>query len=390
MSITRKNLQRPDPATGRKVAYLVRVEGRRDPLTGKRRQFSRQVPTVKEARRLEADWTGEVARGTALDPSKTTVAELMDAWLTTKQGEVSPNSWRDYEVVIRLHLKPALGDIPVQRLTAASVQAQYAAWREAGRSPRMVRGCHMRLSQALKQAVRHGIVSTNVCDSVSPPRLPTIKTVVWNREEASRFLDAASDDSLHPLWHLLVLEGLRRGEGLGLRWRDVDLDRGTASIVQTVAPDKSNRGVAIIQRSVKTRASSRSVRLTSRTVAALREHRKIQAERRLAASEWQDHDLIVSTSKGTPINPNNVSRSFAALIRDTGLPRIRVHDLRHSSATLLLLAGVPAKVVSERLGHATVGITLDLYSHVLPDMQDSAADAMDNLLGNAGSSRREA
>jgi integrase len=383
VSITKRTLRRPDATTGRKVAYLVRVEGRRDPLTGKRRQFSRQVATMAEAKQLEADWTAEVARGTALSPSKTTVAELLTAWLASKEGEITSQSVRDYEVVIRKHLIPALGDLRVQQLTAARVQAQYDLWRAAGMSARLIRGCHMRLSQALSQGVRFGLVATNVCASVAPPRLSSTKPRVWNQKEAATFLEASRSDWLHPLWHLLLLEGMRRGEALGLRWRDINFERGTAHIVQTVAPNKADRGQAIIQERTKTRAGARTVRLTASTLDILKEHRTKQLERRLAASEWEDTDLVVCTSKGTPINPNNVSRSFAALLGQIGLPRIRVHDLRHTAATLLLLAGVPAKVVSERLGHATVAITLDLYSHVLPDMQDRAADAMDRLLGHS-------
>lgn len=398
MSIVKRTLKRPDPATNKKTAYLVRVEGRRDAVTGKRRQFSRQVATMKEAKALEAEWTSGIARGTDLDPAKTTVAELLASWLATKRGEVTPNSEQDYEIVCRLHIIPALGDIRVQKLTAPRLQAQYSAWAEAGMSARMIRGCHMRLSQALRQAVRFGIVSSNVCDSVSPPKLGRGKADTWSPQEALTFLDTAMNrpvlhrgrdsgirrpDDLAPLWHLLLLEGMRRGEALGLRWRDVNVERGTAHLVQTVAPDKSNRGRAIIQDRTKTLAGARSVRLTARTLQALKDHRSGQIQRRLAASQWQDNDLIVCTSLGTPVNPNNVSRSFDAIVKAAGLRRIRVHDLRHTSATLLLLAGTPAKIVSERLGHASVGITLDLYSHVLPDMQADAATAMDGVFDRA-------
>jgi integrase len=176
---------------------------------------------------------------------------------------------------------------------------------------------------------------------------------------------------------------MRKGEALGLRWRDVDLDRGIARISQTVAADKANGGSVLIQPRAKTAAGSRSVRLTDQTVAALKDHRKVQLARRLAASDWSDHDLIVCTGRGTPVNPGgNVNRSFDAIINATRLPdgsplrRIRVHDLRHTAATLLLAAGVPAKIVSERLGHASISITLDLYSHVTSDMQERAAEAM--------------
>lgn len=383
MTILKKDLSKPNLVTGKRVAYLVRVEGTREPVTGKRRQYTRQVPTMREAKALEAEWTAEIERGTALDPNKITVTELLTAWLKTKRGEITGQSIRDYEVIIRKHIIPALGDIRAQGLTAARVQSQYATWADAGMSSRMVRGCHMRLSQALKQAVRFGIVSSNICDSVSPPRLGKTKADTWNQYEAATFLEASALEWLHPLWHLLLLEGMRRGEALGLRWRDVNFARGTAHIVQTVAPDKSNRGRAMIQDRTKTNAGARSVRLTSRTLDALKQHRAKQVERRLASQDWQENDLIVCTSTGTPINPNNVSRSFNALIRDSGLRRIRVHDLRHTSATLLLLAGTPAKIVSERLGHATIAITLDLYSHVLPDMQADAASAMDNILDRA-------
>ncbi|HCG29181.1 MAG TPA: site-specific integrase, partial [Chloroflexi bacterium] len=156
---------------------------------------------------------------------------------------------------------------------------------------------------------------------------------------------------------------------------------GTAHIVQTVTANKNDRGRALIQQRTKTASGARSVRLTAETIAALQWHRKRQAEQRLRAVDWQDNDLIVTTANGTPIAPGgNVQRSFDAIVKRAGLRRIRVHDLRHTHATLLLLAGVPAKVVSERLGHASIGITLDTYSHVLPAMQDEAADAFSRIL----------
>jgi integrase len=197
-----------------------------------------------------------------------------------------------------------------------------------------------------------------------------------------KFLDLAETDSLAPLWHLLLLEGMRRGEALGLRWQDVNWDRGTAHIVQSVRAGIA-KGEAIIQPRTKTQSGSRTVRLTARTIAALRHHRSAQAECRLAAVTWCDHDLIVCTSKGTPVNPANVRRSFDLIVKRAALPRITPHGLRHTHATMLLGQGVPAKVVSERLGHASIGVTLDTYSHVLPDMQDTAADAMDTIMAAA-------
>ena len=360
--------------------YRVQI-AERDPVTGKRR--NRTVGTYRTKREAEAeerDALRRQERGTLLDPSKTTVGQLLDEWLRTKAKGVSPQSLKDYEITIRRHLKPALGNVLVQKLTAERAQAQYDAWTAEGYSARQVRGCHLRLSQALDYAVKRHIVYVNVCGTVSPPRVASKKADVWDTAEVRRFLDSVTDENLSPLWHLLVLEGMRRGEALGLRWSDVNWERGTAHIVQTVAPDKSNRGEPIIQDRTKTKTSARTVRLTPDTIAHLKEHRKRQAERRLAAAAWADHDLIVCTGKGTPINPNNVTRSFDAIVKRAGLRRIRVHDLRHTHATMLLRSGVHPKVVSERLGHASIAITLDTYSHVLPDSQDAAADAMSALL----------
>ncbi len=371
---------------GRRTSYLVRIEST-DPITGNRKRVTvGTFRTKKEAEKAERDALVKRDGGTLVDPSKTTVGELLDSWLISKQSQISSQSYVDYGITIRKHLKPALGQVPVQRLIAAHVQAQFREWERQGLSPHVIRNCGMRLSQALDQAVEYHLVPRNVCDSVKLPRLNRSKPDVWSVDEAIDFLAAAANDSLHPLWHLLLLEGMRKGEALGLRWQDINLERGTAHISQSVAADKASGGRAIIQQRTKTAAGARSVRLTPETLTALQEHRQLWKESKAAAPEWQDNDLIISTKAGTPINPANVRRSFNNLLQQTGLRHIRVHDLRHTSATLLLRAGVPAKIVSERLGHATTGVTLDLYSHVLPDMQNQAAEAMSRVLASSARS----
>jgi integrase len=377
-------LKRVSTATN-KPSYQVLVD-KRDPVTGKRNRIT--VGTFKlkkDAERAEREAMANLDRGSFVDPSKVTVGELLDNWLASKAGTISPNSYQDYEIAIRRHLKPALGSVKVQNLTAEAVQAAYATWR-AGERPmgaRMVSRCHSILSQALTQAVKRHTVMANVLAAVEKPKIARTAPNVWSPAQTAKFLGAAKDDPLHPLWYLLALEGMRRGEALGLRWKDVDLERGVAHVVQTAVPDKSNHGKTLLQPRTKTTAGARAVRLTGQTLAILKSHRAKQLEWRLAATEWQDIDLIVTTGLGTPLNCNNVSRSFARLIRVTGLPPIRVHDLRHGAATMLLRAGEQPKVVSERLGHASVGITMDLYSHVLPDMQQRAAAAMDALMVKA-------
>jgi integrase len=367
-----------------KPAYLVRIAAK-DPLTGKRQNKTiGTYRTLKAAEKAERDALVAQERGTLVDPSKITVGKVMAEWLKAKAGTISPNSHKDYEIAIRRHITPAIGSVIAQQLTPAAVQAQYTAWQDAGMSPRMVHRCHLVLSRALAQAARLGTLSRNVCDKLDKPSIGRAKPNVWSPAETAAFLDEAKLDTLAPLWFLLALEGMRRGEALGLRWADVNWDRGTVHISQTVAPDKANKGAPVIQSRTKTSAGARSVKLTAETLGLLAEHRDRQHFQRQAAGErWLDHDLIVCTGAGTPINPNNVTRSYDRLVILAGVPRIRVHDLRHTAATMLLRAGVAPKIVSERLGHATVSITLDTYSHVLPDMQDVAASAMSAMLAKA-------
>jgi integrase len=364
-----------------KRSYLVRI-ATHDPLTGKR--LNKTVGTfytLKEAEKAERDALVSLERGTLVDPSRVTVAEVLTDWLTSKSATLTPNSRVDYETAIRRHVAPAFGTGAAQKLTPAAVQAQYAAWQAAGMSARMVHRCHLVLSQALAQAVRLGILTRNVCADLELPTLERGTRAVWSPEELAAFLDVAARDAMAPLWFLLGLEGMRRGEALGLRWADVNWERGAVHISQTVIPDKANRGAAVIRSRTKTSAGARSVRLTPETLAVLIEHRDRQRFQRQAAGEtWQDNDLIVCTGTGTPVNPNNVTRTYNRLVMLAGVPRIRVHDLRHTAATMLLRGGTSAKIVSERLGHATVSITLDLYSHVLPDMQEEAAATMSAML----------
>ena len=383
-----------------KPSYQVRVAGV-DPVTGKRKNTTvGTYRTKKEAEKAERDALTAQERGTLVDPQRVTVGELLDAWHAAKAGSLAPNSHKDYEIAIRRHLKPAFGTVPAQRLTPAQVQARYDAWTAGGMSARMVHRCHLVLSQTLARAVRLSLVPRNAAADVDTPRIARAAPRVWTSAEAAAFLHAAlhrpvltragasgttRPDDLSPLWHFLVLEGMRRGEALGLRWADVNWARGTVHIAQTVTADKTARGKAVIQPRTKTAAGARTVRLTADTLAVLRAHRDRQAfARRAAGDAWADHDLIVCTGTGTPVNPNNVTRSYRRLVLLAGVPGIRVHDLRHTAATLLLRAGRHPKEVSERLGHATVGITLDTYSHVLPDMQEEAAEAMSALMRATG------
>jgi integrase len=318
--------------------------------------------------------------GTYIEKNAETVGELLDRWLTTViRHKIKPTTLEDYTLTITKHLKPALGHIPVQALTAATVQKFYSDRLDAGIGARTVQLCHQRLQQALALAEREGIVSRNVCRSTEPPKAAPRPGTSWTAEEARRFLSAAEDDNYWPLWSLALATGLRRGELLGLRWQDLDFDRRLLTVRQSVV---LLDGSPIIQ-GLKTDASRRAVKLSSDVVAALRTHRLAYAERRLASSQWADKDLVFCTRDGKPLNPNNVYRNYQAIIEGAGVPRINLHGARHTHTTLALASGAPLKAVSERLGHAKSSITLDTYSHVLPDMQDQVVEAIDAALFRA-------
>jgi integrase len=364
-----------------KPRYFVRIEDR-NPATGERTRIAvGTYRTKKEAEAAESKALTERDGGTLLKADKTTVAELLDRWLADKAASVTSNTLADYRGVIETHIKPALGRMPIRALTPADIQDQYMAWSKAGLSPRMIRGAHLRLSQAFDHAVRLKMILHNPVKDATPPKLPRTPFDHWDQEEARRFLDTAQTDTYAPLWSMLLREGMRRGEALGLRWRDINWETRTAHLVQTVVVDKAGRSGPMIQPRTKTKAGARTVELTTKTLAELRALKDRRAFGDNEAIKPTPDGLIFCTRDGRVLNPNNVIRNFNAIVERAGVRRIKLHELRHTNATLLLLAGQPAKVVSERLGHASVAITLDTYSHVLPSMQAEAAASLDRMLG---------
>jgi integrase len=361
----------------RGITWTFVIDVGRDAQGKRIQKWRRGFPTKKAA---EAAMRLELHQrhvGTYIEKSPETVGELLERWLTTViRHKVKPTTLEDYAFTINKHLTPALGHVPVQALTAGTVQAFYSDRIDAGIGPRTVQLCHQRLQQALALAEREGIVSRNVCRSTEPPKATPKSGTSWTAEEARRFLSAAESDTYWPLWSLALATGLRRGELLGLRWRDLDLDRQLLTVHQSVV---LLNGSPIIQ-TPKTAASRRTVQLSTDVVAALRKHRLAQTERRLASPQWADSDLVFCTRDGKPLNPNNVYRNYQAIIDLAGVPRINLHGARHTHTTLALASGAPLKAVSERLGHAKSSVTLDIYSHVLPDMQDRVVEAIDAAL----------
>ena len=276
---------------------------------------------------------------------------------------------------MRIHVIPILGRIKLTRLSAQNIQELYSRKLAEGLSPTTVLHLHRVLHRALRQAVRWGSIPRNVTETVDPPSMAKTQHQALTAEQAKQFLAAVREDQLEALYVLAIMTGMRQGELLGLHWHEVDLEKETIHVRSQL-----KRGGVL--GSPKTDSSRRQLDLPAIAIEALRRHRIRQIHERFqAGASWSESDLVFTNSVGNATNPANLrSRSFIPLLKRTGLPNIRFHDLRHSTATLLLSLGINPKIVQELLGHSQISITMDVYSHALPTMQREAMDDLNRLL----------
>jgi integrase len=266
----------------------------------------------------------------------------------------------------------------LKNLTSAHVRGLYREKLDAGLSPRSVQYVHVTLHKALKQAIADGLIPRNVTEAVKPPQVRREEMQPLTAEQVKVLFEAAKGDRLEALYVLAVSAGLRQGELLGLKWDDIDLEVGTLQVRRTLTTAKGGPVLS----APKTKGSRRTVILSQPALEALRSHLERQlGEIDQAGDLWRENGLIFASESGEPLSRQHVTaRRFKPLLKRTSLPEIRFHDLRHTCATLLLSKNVNPKVVSEMLGHASIAITLDTYSHVLPTMQESTAKAMEDAL----------
>lgn len=362
--------------------YAVVYEGT-DPATGRQRhRWHVGGATRKEAERVLTDLVKRQHDGDYRAPDRITFGTyLQDRWLPTKKAQLRASTFDSYERNLALHVIPTLGEVPIQRLTPEDLDELYARLLASGKlngaggglSIKTVRYIHTIVRKALADAQRKGTVLRNVADLADPPKLsaaPKREMRAWTAEELRAFLDETESQRLHPAFFLAANTGMRRGEVLGLSWADVDLDASRLSVHRALVSIAYELQLV----DVKTATARRTVDLDGRTVAVLRNWRKRQLEERvLSGLRPEDATLVFAHPDGSPIHPDYFSQCFDRHLAKSALPRIRLHDLRHTHATILLKAGVPAKVVSERLGHANVAFTMNVYQHVLPGMQADAA-----------------
>jgi integrase len=377
------------------------------------------------------DLQDRVQKRTHVEAGKVTVNQFLDQWLAGK-GKLRPTTRKSYGEHIRLYLKPTLGHLRLQDLTTPDIEHMYATIRHIGRrkaaanagpelkamldardrrnqprplSPATIRRVHTTLMSALNTAAKRRLIPFNPAVYVELEPEPRTRAAVWTEDRVAEwratgrrprvavwtptqtgaFLDHAADDRLYALHHLIAFRGLRRGEAVGLPWADVDLNHE----LLTVSQQTVQYGATIDTGMPKSESGARTIALDTQTVDVLRRHRAQQAKERLAYGQaWVDTGLVFTREDGSRLVPEHVSRHFEKLVRRAGLPPVRLHDLRHGAATLALASGANLKVVSEMLGHSSIGITANTYTSVLPELAREAAEAAVRLVPRASSRPR--
>jgi len=365
-------------ATGRWRGSLITT----DPATGRKSRRSVSGRTMALARDRLADLRREI-EATGRPSSRTTLAEFLTGWLKAEAQRVRPATWRGRELQVRAYIVPALGSLTLAELRPSDVERMTSGMMKAGRAGMTARHARATLRRALGDAERDGLIPRNVVSLSRPPRIVRPEIHVLTADETRRLLEGTEADPLGPLYAVAATTGLRQGELLGLSWADADgLDGPSPTLtVRRSLALAAEGGWELAE--PKTARSRRTLELGATAARALRRQRTRQKEARLAAADlWQDRDgLAFTDALGRPLGGSGVTHAFQTALARLGLPRVRFHDLRHGVASLMLAQGVPLKLVSESLGHSTIAITADVYSHLDREQRRQAADAIERAIG---------
>ncbi|GHG38916.1 site-specific integrase [Deinococcus indicus] len=351
--------------------------------------------------------------GMLADSEGLTVTQYMARWLDAKERDgVKPNTLRSYRDTDRLHISPHLGRVKLDKLRPLDVERMMNALRKEGKSAQVLAYALRVLKMALRQAVRWQMVPRNVADAVTAPKVPRSEMQVWDAGQVAAFLDASQGNRLHAAFYLALMTGMRRGELLGLQWADIDWERSRLTVRHNLVEIRLESAGRVMKERVdrktgkvipahvtlsqiktelqtpKTAGSRRTIVLSPGTMSKLKEHQQQQAQERQAAKEaWQgpaEGGFVFASEIGTAIDPRNMNRWHAEIMKAAGVPQIRFHDMRHTAASLMIRQGIPPKTVSERLGHADVGFTLRTYTHLYDDQRQEAAFDLADLFPRSG------
>jgi integrase len=344
--------------------------------TGKKKCLYRK--SEKEARAALRKALHELEQGTLATGPQQTLKVYLEQWLEqVHRPTVRLSTYYSYRTIIHKHLIPCLGYIQLQRLTPQHVQAFYAEKLKEGLSAKRVRMFHSVLHTALANAVKWNLVARNVCDVIVLPSRKRYEIQPLTEQQAKRFLQAVHGHKLEALLTVALVTGMRRGELLGLRWQDIDLETGSIQIRRSII---RVGGFGLVESEPKTAKGRRKIILPDFVREVLQRHRTRQQEARVKAGpQWQEKELVFCNLHGGYIQPTMLHEDFKRILKEASLPNMRFHDLRHSAATLLLGMGVNPKIVQELLGHSSISMTMDIYSHVLPSMQQEAMGKLDDL-----------
>ncbi|MBV7509494.1 site-specific integrase [Bacillus sp. sid0103] len=365
-------------------SWRVVYDAPRDPLTGERKQKKKRFKTKKEAEKFLNEQLSAIDKGTYHEPKDITFSEYLDYWIENHgKPNTAQRTLENYQYMISQHIKPGLGHINISLLQPAHLQEYYVQKLNNGKidgtglSATSVKHQHRLIFKALKDAVRWQFLIRNIAEAVTPPKTKKVEMRTWDNEQVKVFLEAAKGTPYYPVYLTTIYTGMRRGEVLGLRWQDVDFDNLVIYIRQSLQEVKK---VGLTFKEPKS-GKSRSITITPNLAKELKKLYKQQLEDKLFLGLlYEDLDLVFAQKNGKPIQPTEMHRNYRKVVELSGLPYIRFHDIRHTHATLMLQQGVHPKVVSERLGHSTIGITMDTYTHVLPNMQKEAAHQFEQLI----------
>ena len=362
-----------------KDSWTAQVYLGRDPMGKKRYKSITVKGTKRDAERVLNDTLNRIGKNAYVEPTKITFGEYLRQWLRDyAEVQLRPRTVQGYRGMIEAHMIPMLGRIPLTRLTSRDIQQYEATLLRQGRydgrgglSAQSVLHHHRLLFTVLRHAVRSELMVRNVAEAIVPPRPVRYEHRVLGWPELQSLLDACQHTPYYHIFGLALQTGLRRSEILALRWQDLDLIHGTVMVIRAIHQLK---GAAISYTPPKT-GRGRKIPLPRPAREMLRAHREHQeADAQVLGISVSDESLVFTRPDGSPMRPNTITRAFADAVKRAGLDGLRLHDLRHTHASLLLSQGTHTKIVSERLGHSTIAITADLYSHLLPGIQEEAAD----------------
>lgn len=366
---------------------------KRDPVSGKLKYFSYYGKTRKEAYDKLVKAQAEIQKGTFVDPDKITFGDWLTVWLNEyKKNKIRPSTWALYEMMSRVHILPFLGKIPLQRLQTSDIQRLYNAKAENGKvdgsgglSSRAIHAIHQVVNGALAQALKENRVVRNVADAVDLPKLAYSETQILNLEQVNQLLETAKESFDYVALLLEAGTAMRRGELLGLRWADVELDTGTIHVRQSLSrvtkPDGDKKTRLVFQ-PPKTKKGQRIISVPVSILKELRTHKARQNQEKLAlGKKYNDLGLVFAGPEGNPLDPRAFTKRYEKLLAKAGLPKVSFHSLRHSVAVALANNGISPKELQNLLGHEKFGTTMDIYGdHFVAGQRERVANTLDNLI----------